>query len=139
MDLPTALGVAVNVLSVVNGTCRFVAKTYAIYESSQGLADDDRTLKVVVTGFEGLTSAPEQQAMLKEANGFGALLDECSIVAKKLSQVLREIEARPGKYRGWESFRAALKGVWSSGRIDRWASRLHMLQLHFNVRLLAET
>ncbi len=65
------------------------------------------------------------------------ICEECSQVSKELLLYLEKLKVSEGtEHRGWESFRKALKAVWSIDKVDAMAKRLEGLRAELDSHVL---
>jgi len=134
VDPIAALGVAGNVVQFVQFASEVISEGKRIYRSGDGTASDNHDLEIVTSDLillqskiakstEGSLSndAPGEEVALRR------ICEVANELATKLLQKLNSVKAE-GRHRRWDSFRQALKTVWSQKDIDRIAERLSKVQ-----------
>jgi len=120
-----ALGVASNVIQLVDFAVGLVADTSDIYKSAAGASGNSRTLEAIAQDASRLSDAiklfDECPATLQ------ALAVEAKEVADELLKTVKRLQVS-GRRRIWSSFMLALKETWNSKKIEAFAGRLEKLQ-----------
>ena len=143
MDPLTALGVAGNLVQLVEFGVRVLSKGNHIYHSAEGTLEANHDLEKVTTDLlllqtklkrswrpRNLSSAlPEDEQRMHD------LCVSCDTVAQKLLERLNMVKAQ-GRHRRWKSLRQALKSVCSKQYIDELSRSLSNYQTQLNVHLL---
>ena len=139
MEAIAAVGLASNIVSFVDFTCKLIAGAKTIYHSTSGLSEDNAVLDVIVTDLRRMSAdlikSPSQTS--RNSSGLAALAAECEEIGKELSDALRDLKVK-SRNRKWGSFQAALKEVWKDNRIAKLQKRLDALRTQVIACLLSE-
>ena len=149
MEPPTAFGLASNILTFVNFTCKLINNAHTITQSNRGLSADSLALETVARDLRelskrmGTTSTQSRAELNHTTAGIPSdanlchLAAECEKVADDLLEALNKIRAKCPD-RTWKGFAAALKEVWATNRVDTLSKRLSTLQQQMQTRLLGD-
>ncbi|KAI1740332.1 hypothetical protein F4680DRAFT_116318 [Xylaria scruposa] len=134
MEPLSALSVAANVVQFVDFAFRLIGNTCAIMNSRSGLARHAKTLDVIAKDAVGLSDALTASPALASSNTtLQALLSECKTIAGDLLVVLDKLRAK--KTKKWNCFIAALRTMWSKGKIDDFVDRLSRVQAQISTHM----
>jgi hypothetical protein len=126
MDPLVALGVAGNIVSFVEFTITLVTETSNIYNSVSGTTRHVSFLHLVAQDISRfIDSFPAQDDQTSEA--LRSLVGESKRIASKLLEAIHSL-ASSNKKSKWNSFRAALKQVYSKEKLDSLFNELRILQ-----------
>lgn len=125
MDPFSALGLASNIISLVDFTSKLVAGTKAIYQSQSGTSEETAVLETITQDIRRLDDA----IVIDDAHSgaLRSLATESKNMADQLLQAIDRLRAG-SKHSPWTSFKAALRDVWSRSEIQALYRRLSELQ-----------
>lgn len=132
MDPLAALGLAGNVIALVDFLWTVLSEAREIYKSPSGESEENRFIDVLIGDIEAQShplldlpgSTSELNALVRESR------DIANQVIAGASTVKRKSRSR------WRSFSAALKDVWGRDKTQVLLSRLGRLQSHISIHLL---
>ena len=148
IDPLSALGVAGNVLQVIDFGFQLVADGNQIYHSSTGALEEDRAADELAKDLEGLTKrlAESQNDWTKSHGNLPLEPDEvhlrnvcerCTEIAIELQRQLHKLRRHDGgKRRRLQSYKQALISVWRKDHIDAIATRLARYQQELDTHIL---
>ncbi len=125
VDPFTALGVAGNIITLVDFTWKLFSGAYTIYHSESGTSDKNAVLEVIARNVSSLSSA----VMMEHAHSreLQSLATESQRVAEKILSALEKLKVNGSKSR-WASLKVALEEIWSHSEIDSLETTLSKLQ-----------
>ena len=146
MDPLSALGVAVNVISIVDIAAKIISETLQIAQATDGYLTEHREADEVATDLQTLSSRLSQSETDWLAKYPGSDLDAnekelqniaagCQEVAKQLMNNLRSLK-RNGKSKGIAAIRSGLLVLWRRDDIERYQARLQRYREAMNTRIL---
>ncbi|RWA06363.1 hypothetical protein EKO27_g8741 [Xylaria grammica] len=134
MDPLSALSVAAGVVQFVDFAFRLVSGTREIMKSRSGFACDVNTLDAIARDALGLSGALAASPSLASSNTtLQALVRECKTIADDLLAVLDKLRANEKKK--WSCFVAAVRTVWSKGKVDEFVTRLGKVQTQISTHM----
>ncbi len=125
VDPFTALGVAGNIINLVDFTWKLFSGAYTIYRSESGTSDKNAVLEVIARHVSSLSGAV--MAEHAHSKDLQSLVSESKSVAEKILGALEKLNFNGSKSR-WASLKVALKDVWSQSEIDNLETTLSKLQ-----------
>lgn len=145
MDPMSALGLAANVIQIVDFSSRLMTATYEIYNAADGqlvehseLGFITRCLTTHIQDLDESLKAKKLKTCLSQSDRDQARLGlECKDVALELLAALNELKAQ-GKHKRWRSFRQALLTIWYKGRIEAFERRLNRFRQQLIVDVVAK-
>ena len=141
MDPVTAIGLATNVVQLVEISWRVVSKSNEIYRHGTLLENRDTATvtadlqNVNERVLEFLREAEKDQDLTEEDEALRRLCESSNQIATDLIKRLKTIKTGDG-YQTWKSIRSALKSVWTKAELDRTALRLQAYRSQLNTRVL---
>jgi hypothetical protein len=125
MDPVTGLNVACNALQLFEVAWKLISGARAIHSSQDGSSLSTKTLDAVANDVAKLSGFilvqgnwPQELEELSRLSG---------TVAGKLSDLLSTLKAkRP--HRKWQSFRVALREIWTKDQVKEFTDQIHQLQ-----------
>jgi hypothetical protein len=131
MDPFSALGLASNVVSFVDFSCKLFSKAREIYSSASGQSQEVEDLTTIAEHIRGLSSRispvplpdPREFHVPESDRRLNELAYLCGQAASDLLDALEKVRARAPKSK-WESFRAVLVMVMSQEKINSLEERL---------------
>jgi hypothetical protein len=135
MDPITAFGVAGNVMQFLDFGLKAVSKAREIHNSSNGALVEHLEIGVLTEDIAGVAVKLAASAGVATGNdSLDRICEQCTIVAKELSDALKEMKA-DGKKSRIKSARKALKAMWGKKRVEDMKRRLegYRNQIHFHV------
>lgn len=131
----TALGLACNVLQLIEFTAKIVSNSREIYKSSTGIPNDRVALKTVVDDLN------KHSKQIEVSNNHPEDLRKLALQARAISEevlaALAKIQVE-GKNTRWRSFMSAFKEAWSREKIKEMTDQLSEVrsQMNFQAQLL---
>ena len=143
LDPLSALGLASNVIQVIDFSWKLVDRGNALYKSSDGASIENREVEMIADDLSRLanrlhTSLTETEKSAMLTAGEESLRDlskKCEVVARELITALDRLKVKK-KHRRCESFRKALITVWGREEIENIASRLSALRAQLDTHVL---
>lgn len=128
------LGLASNIISIVDFGLKLVAGTRSVRDSLQGITTDVRVLELII---QDVRAFNEQNLRLKAAGKklskhelrILAMATECENVAKDLSKAIIALRVRDGRSKTLESGRIAFQTLWKQRDIEKLQSQLESLDI----------
>lgn len=132
MDLFSALGLASNIISLVDFTWKLVAGTQAIYQSQSGTSEENAVLEIITRDMRRLGDA----IVIDDAHSgaLHTLAVESKNIADQLLRAMDKLRAK-SRHSSWASFKAALRDVWSRSEIQALYRRLSELQKQITIHI----
>jgi hypothetical protein len=119
MDPITALGVAGNVLQIVQVAGSIVSKAYRIYKSSDGALVENLDVEAAASGLRGLTwrldlslRGETSTCLAENEQLLSEVCWKCMETSNELIGLLEELKIRTTGPRRWASLRKALESIW---------------------------
>lgn len=141
MDPLTALGVASNVIQIVDFSSRLLSRTQEIYRSRDGrlqdhvrLGDAATNLLELVTDLQNIKVPRRRQQTVADRHLIH-LRNECQEVAQELRGQLDRARIQGG-HRKWQSVHQAIKSVYSENKITVLRSKLDGIRKQLDTVLL---
>ena len=142
MDPLTALGVASNVIQIVDFSTRLVSKSQKIYKSGDGTLAENVDTETVAKDLRLLNSKLEVSFNASKSSGvinqddqsLLHLCEKCHVLSDELLLKLEKLKVI-GKHRKWKSARQALKSVCGKGDIEQFGSRLVVYRDEINLNI----
>ena len=141
MDPLTALGVASNVIQIVDFSSRLLSRTQEIYRSQDGqlqdhvrLDDAATNLLELVTDLQNIKVPGHRQQTVADRQLI-RLRNECQEVAQELREQLDRARIQGG-HRKWQSIYQAVKSVCSENKITVLRSKLDGIRKQLDTVLL---
>ena len=148
LDPLTALGVAGNVLQIIDFGIRLVSEGNEIHRSANGTLEENRAAEELAKDLESLTRdlSKSQENWIK-AHGATQLdpeeirlrniCDKCTEIAVDLNIHLQKLKVPEGaKHRKLKSYKQALVSVWRQDKVEDIARRLAKYQDAINTHVL---
>lgn len=128
-----ALGIACNVLAVVDFTWTLLTEAREIYKADTGTSDNVIFLETIVNDIKDLDgrladSHTEDESLQK-------LILASREIASQLSAALTSMKTK-GCASKWKSFKAALKEVWGDDKVRSMAEKLGSIQRRISRHVL---
>lgn len=147
LDPLTALGLAGNLIQVIQFSYDIVSEGNKIYNDSSSVLDQNKTAEEVATDLSELTqNLKAKQEEWRVAHGRTALepdetrlrnlCDRCVEVAYELQIQLNKLKAKDGHGKRLRSYKQALISVWRKDDIEEIAARLKRYQQELDTRVL---
>ena len=147
LDPLTALGLAGNLIQVIQFSYDIVSEGNKIYNDSGSVLSQNKTAEEVATDLSELTqSLKAKQEEWRVAHGrlplepdetrLRNLCDRCVEVAYELQIQLNKLKAKDGPGKRLKSYKQALISVWRKGDIEEIAARLKRYQEELDTRVL---
>src|SRR5689334_8066478 len=110
MDPLTALGVASNIVSFVSFAFDLITETRKICNSASGASDNTILVQTIARDVERFNATLSSSRHASPA--LQALISQSSKMAADLQNGLRTLKSKR-KRSTWDSFKVALRGVWT--------------------------
>jgi ankyrin repeat protein len=147
LDPLTALGLAGNLIQVIQFSYDIVSEGNKIYEDAGDVLGQNKTAEEVATDLSELTqNLKAKQEEWRVAHGRTALepdetrlrnlCDRCIEVAYELQIQLNKLKAKDGRGKRLRSYKQALVSVWRKDAIEEIAERLKRYQQELDTRVL---
>ena len=141
-----ALGLAANIIQLINFSADLISKGHEIYKSADGTLVEHLELQAITEHFQELNmqlsnGRPKLWPRFKGApdakteKRLQELCASCMEVTGPLVDVLERLKA-DGKHKGWNSFRQALNSIWSQEDIQSLSRRLEAFRRQIDTTLL---
>lgn len=128
-----ALGIACNVLAVVDFTWTLLTEAREIYKAESGASDNVIFLESIVKDIKDhddqLADSHTKDESLQN------LIEASREIAAQLSAALNSMK-RKGRVSKWKSFKAALEEVWGDDKVKGLAEKVSTLQTRIARHLL---
>lgn len=125
MDPFSALGLASNIISLVDFIWKLAAGTQAIYQSSSGVSKENAFLEAIARDMRRLSSAIVVDDAHSDA--LRSLAVESKSMADQLLHAVDKLRVE-SEASSWASFKSALREVWSRSDVKALYRRLSELQ-----------
>jgi ankyrin repeat protein len=147
LDPLTALGLAGNLIQVIQFSYDIVSEGNKIYHDAGGVLEQNKTVEEVATDLSKLTrNLKAKQEEWRVAHGRTSLepdetrlrnlCDRCVEVAYELQIQLNKLKAKDGRGKRLRSYKQALISVWRKDDIEEIAARLKRYQQELDTRVL---
>jgi len=132
LDPMSALSIAASVIQFVDFSSKLVSKGYHIYHSTDGTLAKNLELEVITDELLQLVmrlgchgNSPNTTSLSPEEEALRVMAEKCNGIATELLNRLAKLKVKKNaNFRGWKSFRQALKSVWSKDELDELSERL---------------
>jgi hypothetical protein len=140
MECLAAVGLAGNIVSFIDFSCKLFSQATAIHHSTSGASQDTQDLEnvaqtlqnhcVALSSVNHNVSSHDQPALRK-------LAKECKATATELLSALQSVKAKNPNSK-WSSFRAALAKSWKEPRIGAMVKNLdsYREQMMFQLQVM---
>jgi len=139
MDPLSALSVAAAVVGFIDYGSTIIASTYAIYKSSSKKSESTNNIASITTRLVELNCELEESAKFSPASqverDIVALCQQCNKAAITLLDALHQLNGASNPNL-WDSFKIALRTVWTQGEIDALQSRLESYRQQICMHIL---
>lgn len=143
----TALGLAGNLIQVIQFSYDIVSEGNKIYNDASGIVTQNKATEEVASDLAKLTEALKaKQDEWRVAHGRTALepdeillrnlCDKCVEVAFELQIQLDKLKAKEGSGKRLRSYKAALVSVWRKDQVEEIAQRLERYQREVDTRVI---
>ena len=148
IDPLAALGLAGNVLQLIDFSFKLVSEGNKLYRSASGTLEENKAAEDLANDLSSLTTGVSQlQNKWIEAHGNASLepdeiqlrniCDRCTEIATELNLQLQKLKIEDGaKHRKLKSYKQALVLVWRKDAIDQVANRLEKYRQELNTQVL---
>ena len=148
LDPLTALGVAGNVLQIIDFGFQLVGEGNKIYHATNGALEENKAAEDLANDLSNLTSGlSASQDKWMKAHGDTQLdpdevrlrniCDRCTEIAVELRIHLQKLKVQEGvKYRKLKSYKQALISVWRKDQVEAVAGRLEKYQREIDTHIL---
>lgn len=132
MDPATALSVTCNGLQLFDVAVRLLSGAQDIYKSSDGATFNTVVIEAIADNVTKLNTSLKAQEELVPS--LKQLTQLSSAVAGDLSDILRNLKTR-SPHNKWQSFKIALKEMWTKNQIEQFSNRLQQLQAQITANI----
>ncbi|CZR56317.1 uncharacterized protein PAC_06205 [Phialocephala subalpina] len=142
LDPLTALGLASNIIQLVQFTSDLVSKSREYYDSADGALVEQLELEAITKNLQKLSKdlvVPDLTSggskVTKTEQQLSELCKGCRDVSKELLIIIQGLKSE-GSHSRWSSFRQALKSVWNEDKIKALEERLDRYRRQIDTTLL---
>ena len=143
LDPLTALGLASNVVQLVDYSLKLVSRGNALYKSKDGALLENREMEMIADDLARLTgrlhgslaNACKISVLTADEVELKTLSEACEAVAQELLHALDNLKVKRKPQR-WKSFRKALASVWDKEKIDNIVERLSKFRAQLDTHVL---
>ncbi|OCL07889.1 hypothetical protein AOQ84DRAFT_222459 [Glonium stellatum] len=145
MDPLSALGLASNIVQLVQFVGVVISDSHELYSSIDGALQRNSALEEVARNLVEMNSEimrtqkslPNLLHLSPGERQLKSLCDECDSVSKELCTKLNALKVSGrARYKKWDSFRLALKSMWNEGEVRSLEKRLEGIRTRLNTSLL---
>ncbi|KAH6678314.1 hypothetical protein B0J14DRAFT_650537 [Halenospora varia] len=141
LDPLTALGLASNLISLIEFSGKLLSKSHAIYTSANGALPENIEIEKTAEALRTLNAKIKFEILkdgrTKSEDALRKLCEDCDGVAGELLRALEKLKVGGRKTR-WKSFRQALKSVMGKGEIEGISKRLDNCRAQLSLSFLVE-
>jgi len=134
-----AFGAPANIIQFVDFSSKILSTGYRIHKSSRSSTQESQELEHVTIDLKKVTddldSAIQEDYASTNDSQLQQLAESCKTICVELLKALEQLHG-DGKPQKWQSFRTALKTVWSEGRIQALQKRIEQFRQEIIVRIL---
>lgn len=134
IDPVTAASLAGTVVQLVDFSVKLISKSYEFYQSGCDGAVDNQSIEKTTEDLKKLND--QLKATIITDSDLTKLCKACSDAADNLLVALSKLRV-DGKGRTWQSFRKALRSIWSKEEVQELEKRLARFRDELNLRLTA--
>ena len=141
MEPLVALGLAANIVQLVDFASKLVSRSRETYQSADGALVENSELQAVTQNLQTLTGELHlsSKGQIKDSSGAEKQLHDlcsgCTDATAQLLAALEKLKAK-GDHKRWGSFRQALESVWKESEIQSLAIRLERFRRQIDTTLL---
>ncbi|KAL8834112.1 MAG: hypothetical protein Q9170_003915 [Blastenia crenularia] len=135
MDPLSALGIASNVIQLVEFSGKLIAGTTELYTSIDGAKRVNRELEEITADLTQICTEyanPQNNMSGRNASdseiALVALFRSCKDLGQELLAVLQSVKVKDPRHK-WSTFRQALRSAWKEGKIREYEKRLEHSQI----------
>ena len=146
MDPLSALGLASNIVQLVQFVGTVISDSHEVYSSTDGALQRNSMLEEVAQNLAEMNSElmRSQRSMSSWFMSLSPaerqlknLCEECDVVSRELLAKLDTLKVRSrSRYKRWDSFRQALKSMWNEGELRALEKRLEHIRTRLDTNLL---
>jgi hypothetical protein len=135
-----AIGLVGNIVQFISFSYALISKSAEIHKSATGLLSESLDLDVVSHDLRNLT-----REIACSSERLRDIASRCRIISDELIHAISQLKGKQqgvtsgGRPTKWQSFRKALKSVWTKGHIDELKSRLELLRDQMTLHLVSNT
>ena len=142
MDSFTAIGLAANVIQLVDFGARLLSGAHEIYHSTTGQLVEHVELLDIAESLSRLSenilpALLDPQSRYTDEKEIRSIAVAAKAVADELVAVIQNLKLTDGPKRKWRSFRQALATLWNKDKIENLQSRLERLRSQLSTQILA--
>ena len=146
MDPLSALGLASNIVQLVQFVGAVISDSHEVYSSADGALQRNSVLEEVAQNPAEMNSElmRSQRSMSSWFMSLSPaerqlknLCEECDVVSRELLVKLDTLKVRSrSRYKRWDSFRQAMKSMWNEGELRALEKRLEGIRTRLDTNLL---
>lgn len=125
------LGLASNIISIVDFGLKLVSGARSVRDSLQGTTADVKVLELIVQDVRAFhdQNLPAGKKLSKHELRILAMATECENIAQDLSKAIVALRVRTGRSKTLESGRIAFQALWKQKDIEKLQSQLERLDI----------
>lgn len=141
MDPLSALGVASNIIQIVDFSSRIISRSHEIYKSVDGRSKEHAVLDDAAKNLRELSSdlgkytRPNLRSLNAADKQLVRLRRECEEVVQELRDALEDLKLE-GDHTKWQSIHQALRSIWTQRDISDLEMRLDKIRKGIDTALL---
>ncbi|KUJ12838.1 uncharacterized protein LY89DRAFT_699451 [Mollisia scopiformis] len=135
MDPLTALGLASNIIQLIQFTSDLVSKGREIYNSADGSLVENLELETIAQSLQNLSIDILPSHSSRTDKQLVDLCKKCNEISQELVKAITAVKAN-GPDKKWDSFRQALSSVWNQKAIDALSARMERYRSQLDTTLL---
>lgn len=131
MDPLTVVSLVGTIVQFIDFGSKVISQSAELYHSSTGRLEQNADVE---TATNDLVRLKGQLDASRPDNDLQELCDACGKIAAELLEALNGLRVSGGGRR-WQSFRKALKSIWTKDKIEQLENRLTKLREELNLRI----
>ena len=139
IDPGSAISLAASIVQLLTFTTGLLHKSKEIYKSVDGATTANSELEIIANNLSELSSQvtkkQDKSLQSKTESELAKLCDNCREVSGSLLGALQSLKRGDGNTK-WQSFRQALRFVWSEGKINDLAKKMETYRRQVDTALL---
>jgi urease accessory protein UreF len=133
MDPITTVSLVAIIVQLVDFSCKVLSNSTEFYRSAGGVLIENAHIETTVTDLSKLNTRLKQSSAAGDTE-LQTLCEACNDVADQLLITLSKVKVN-GKGQRWQSFRKALRSIWSKDKIQQLEQRLASFRSQLNLRI----
>lgn len=135
MEALAAIGLVGNIIQFVGFSRKLISKSIQLYHSYDGALVENAHIEIAINDLVILNKKLENDGIVAGDGALQSLSLSCQITANDLLVALDKVKVKD-KQKKWESFRKALRSIWSEDEIRRLEERLAKLKEELNLHVV---